>query len=55
MLPYRKAVGREYYDIIVYSFHGYIRCLECGNLNYPRRTFCNKRGCGAPRPEGRGE
>ncbi|EER08632.1 p53 binding protein, putative [Perkinsus marinus ATCC 50983] len=30
-------------------------CLECGNLNYPRRPFCNKRGCGAARPEGHGE
>jgi len=25
------------------------KCLACGNLNYPSRTFCNMRSCGKPR------
>ena len=26
-------------------------CVSCGNVNYPFRTQCNKRSCGAARPQ----
>lgn len=26
------------------------RCSLCGNVNWPKRTTCNRQGCGAPRP-----
>jgi len=29
---------------------GMWKCLECGNINYPTRTSCNMRKCGAPKP-----
>lgn len=25
-------------------------CVQCGNVNWPKRTACNKPGCGAPKP-----
>mmetsp|Transcript_66887 Transcript_66887/g.160140 ORF Transcript_66887/g.160140 Transcript_66887/m.160140 type:complete len:224 (+) Transcript_66887:119-790(+) len=30
-------------------------CQKCGNLNYPTRTHCNMRKCGAPRDAGGGQ
>jgi len=27
-------------------------CPLCNNVNWPRRTTCNKEGCGAPKPTG---
>ncbi|KAL5973203.1 hypothetical protein ACLOJK_037230 [Asimina triloba] len=26
-------------------------CNKCGNLNYPFRTVCNRKGCGSEKPD----
>lgn len=28
------------------------QCVQCSNINWPKRTTCNKAGCGAPRQDG---